>query len=299
MVYVRKSGEWTSGSASVPDELTDLDTTVTGAELDALKSKVDGIEANADVTDAENVAAAGAFIKSSDDLDDITDGTTNKHFTATEKAKLSGIEEGAQVNTVESLSDLGVTASASELNILDGATLSTTELNHVDGVTSAIQTQLNGKVPTTRTVNGHALSGDVTVSKADVGLGNVDNTSDATKNSAAATLTNKRVTKRVATVTSNATPTLNTDNCDAFTMTLSTTITNFSTNLSGSPTPFQQLLGRITASGGDRGITLGSSWNDVGGDFPDTIPSGKTLYIGATYNSGTSKWDVLAWRLSA
>lgn len=39
-----------------------------------------------------------------------------------------------------------VTASASELNILDGATLTTTELNYVDGVTSAIQTQLDGKV---------------------------------------------------------------------------------------------------------------------------------------------------------
>jgi hypothetical protein len=39
----------------------------------------------------------------------------------------------------------GVTASAAELNILDGATLTTTELNYVDGVTSSIQTQLNAK----------------------------------------------------------------------------------------------------------------------------------------------------------
>jgi hypothetical protein len=39
----------------------------------------------------------------------------------------------------------GATLSVSELNILDGATLSTTELNYVDGVTSAIQTQLNAK----------------------------------------------------------------------------------------------------------------------------------------------------------
>jgi hypothetical protein len=56
------------------------------------------------------------------------------------------------------LSDLGVTSTASELNILDGATLSTAELNlldgviastaelnYVDGVTSAIQTQLNNR----------------------------------------------------------------------------------------------------------------------------------------------------------
>lgn len=45
--------------------------------------------------------------------------------------------------TLADISD--VTASASEVNILDGATLTTTELNYVDGVTSAIQTQLNAK----------------------------------------------------------------------------------------------------------------------------------------------------------
>lgn len=41
--------------------------------------------------------------------------------------------------------DVAVTATATELNILDGATLSTAELNYVDGVTSAIQTQLDAK----------------------------------------------------------------------------------------------------------------------------------------------------------
>jgi len=41
--------------------------------------------------------------------------------------------------------DVVMSASSTELNILDGATLSTTELNYVDGVTSAIQTQLDAK----------------------------------------------------------------------------------------------------------------------------------------------------------
>lgn len=44
-----------------------------------------------------------------------------------------------------SLTDVDVTATASELNVLDGITATTTELNHVDGVTSAIQAQLNSK----------------------------------------------------------------------------------------------------------------------------------------------------------
>ena len=41
-------------------------------------------------------------------------------------------------------------------------------------------------------VNGY--TGNITLAKSDVGLGNVDNTSDATKNSATATLTNKDLT---------------------------------------------------------------------------------------------------------
>lgn len=83
---------------------------------------------------------------------------------------------------------------------VDVSAVTSTELGYLDGVTSNIQTQLNSKlstapvtsvnsktgavtltaadvsaVPTTRTVNGHALSTNVTVSKSDVGLGNVDN----------------------------------------------------------------------------------------------------------------------------
>lgn len=47
-----------------------------------------------------------------------------------------------------------VTATASELNVLDGITATTTELNYVDGVTSAIQTQLNNKVASNSAITG-------------------------------------------------------------------------------------------------------------------------------------------------
>lgn len=40
-----------------------------------------------------------------------------------------------------------VTATAAELNILDGVTANTAELNYVDGVTSNVQTQLDTKAP--------------------------------------------------------------------------------------------------------------------------------------------------------
>lgn len=67
-----------------------------------------------------------------------------------------------------------VTATAAEVNVLDGITASTAELNYVDGVTSAIQTQLDGKQETLvgsgpgqniKTINDNSLlgSGNITI----------------------------------------------------------------------------------------------------------------------------------------
>ena len=74
----------------------------------------------------------------------------------------------ARSNLGVNLTNLGLAASASELNILDGATITTAELNYVKGVTSAIQTQLNGKETTISLTASRALvsnsSGKVAVS---------------------------------------------------------------------------------------------------------------------------------------
>lgn len=62
-------------------------------------------------------------------------------------AKMPRLSDLATVASTGLPEDLvGVSASAAELNILDGATLTTAELNHVDGVTSPIQTQLNARL---------------------------------------------------------------------------------------------------------------------------------------------------------
>lgn len=54
-------------------------------------------------------------------------------------------------NTTYTLSSFGITATAAELNKLDGVTATAAELNYVDGVTSNIQTQLNGKAASSHT----------------------------------------------------------------------------------------------------------------------------------------------------
>ena len=48
---------------------------------------------------------------------------------------------------VETLADLSITSTATEINLLDGVTATTAELNYTDGVTSNIQTQLGTKLP--------------------------------------------------------------------------------------------------------------------------------------------------------
>ena len=64
---------------------------------------------------------------------------------------ISGVPYYKDTNNTYTLSSFSVTATAAELNVLDGITATTAELNYCDGVTSNIQTQLNGKLSTSGT----------------------------------------------------------------------------------------------------------------------------------------------------
>ena len=89
-----------------------------------------------------------------DTIDDLLDGTT---------AIAPNLTAGSwQVGGVV------VTATAAELNLLDGVTATTAELNYVDGVTSNVQTQLNTKAPTA----SPTFTGTVNMSGATVSLAN-------------------------------------------------------------------------------------------------------------------------------
>jgi hypothetical protein len=103
-------------------------------------------------------------------LIDVTDVTAS----AAELNTLDGITAStAELNILD-----GVTSSAAELNILDGATLSTTELNYVDGVTSAIQTQLDAKL---------ALAGGTMTGAIAMGTNKITGLGDPTSDQDAAT----------------------------------------------------------------------------------------------------------------
>jgi hypothetical protein len=109
------------------------------------------------------------------------------------------------------------------------------------------------------------------------------------------TLTNKRITPRITTITSAAAPTVNTDNCDCVTITAQAeAITSMTTNLSGTPTNFQKLIYRIKDNGTARAITWGASFAARGVALPTTTVISKVLYVGFLYNTVTSTWDCVA-----
>jgi hypothetical protein len=100
---------------------------------------------------------------------------------------------------------------------------------------------------------------------------------------------------RVTTITSSATPTINTDNCDAVTITaLAVAITSFTTNLSGSPSNFQTLIIRIKDDGTARALAWGASFVDMGAALPTTTVLGKILHVQLMYDSVTSKWGCIS-----
>lgn len=97
-------------------------------------------------------------------IDDLLDGTTAIKPNLTQSEwKIGGTAVTATAAELNILD--GVTATTAELNALDGITATVTELNYVDGVTSAIQGQLDAKAP----LASPALTGTPTAPTATAG----------------------------------------------------------------------------------------------------------------------------------
>ena len=138
---------------------------------------------------------------------------------------------------------------------------------------------------------GHAS--DTTLARVSAGVISVEGVTVPTISSTS-TLTNKRVTERRGSTTSSATPTINTDTVDIYSLTAQTVdITSFTTNLSGTPTHGQSLIIEITGTAA-RAITWGSSFEASTVALPTTTVTTNMLTVGFKWNSATSKWRCLA-----
>lgn len=96
-----------------------------------------------------------------------------RHFTVAEKQKLATVASTSYVDQKVA----GIVDSSPEaLNTLNELAAA---LGDDPNFATTVANDIGKKVDKTTTVNGHALSGNVTVSKGDVGLGNVVNTGDS------------------------------------------------------------------------------------------------------------------------
>jgi hypothetical protein len=146
------------------------DNTVDGTTGNTITDRI--ASASQDLTDHEDATeahgATGAVV-----------GTTNEQ-TLTNKT-ISYTDNTLTVQ-VANVSDL--TATASELNLLDGVTATTTELNYVGGVTSGIQGQLDDKAP----LESPALTGVPTAPTAAAGTNSTQVATTAYADAAVAAL---------------------------------------------------------------------------------------------------------------
>ena len=193
---------------------------------------------------------------------------------------------------------------------------SLTELSYVKGVTSAIQTQLGNKAPSAnptftgtvilpKTVEIQDTSADhqyvlaVSELTADrtITLPLLTGNDTFVFNAHTATLSNKRITQRVATTTDDSTAVIDVDTTDVYELSAVANATTFSTT--GTPTDGQKLIIRFKDAGTAKGLTWDAVFVAIGVTAPTTTVAGKWHYVGATYNSAASKWHIIATAVQA
>jgi hypothetical protein len=152
--------------------------------------------------------------------------------------------------------------------------------------------QTTGAVDTTKVVT---LTGTQTLTNKTLTAPTITSPTTTGTDTGTLTFTNKRVTKRITTITTSATPTVNTDNCDCVSITaLAAAITSMTTNLSGTPTNFQTLIYRIKDDGTGRAITWGASFEAKGVALPTTTTASKVTTVGFLYDTVSAKWGCVA-----
>jgi hypothetical protein len=156
---------------------------------------------------------------------------------------------------------------------------------HVSG-TLAVGNGGTGATTLTGLVVGNGTSAMTTVTAP---AGTVVGTTDTQ------TLTNKRVTLRIGTVSSASTITPTSDTADQYNVTALATTASFAVP-SGTPTDGQKLSIRIYAGTTQTisWVTTAGGYRVIGTTLPTSVPATKTIYVGCVYNAADSFWDVVA-----
>ena len=130
------------------------------------------------------------------------------------------------------------------------------------------------------------LKTDLVLVKGDVGLGNVDNTSNATERAATATLTNKRPQPRTNSTTTAATLAPDLGTANVYYRTTQTETLTISAPI-GTPI-IGETIAMYVDSVGAQTLTMNATYIAFGAAFPATTTAGKTLMLVAQYSG--SNW---------
>lgn len=108
------------------------------------------------------------------------------------------------------------------------------------------------------------------------------------------TMTNKRISKRVVSVTQSATPAINTDNGDIFQITgLAQAITSMTNSLTGTPNSGDMIMIQITDNGTGRAIAWGASFASTTISLPSTTLTSTMLRVLFQRNNANTIWDCI------
>ncbi len=148
---------------------------------------------------------------------------------------------------------------------------------------------------TNKTLTSPVINTPTGITKSDVGLGNVDNTSDATKNSAAVTLTNKTIQFLQQAVATDSSTTGSNATLAAFTTGVLRLTNSSLVSISGIPAGVagQQLVlenktgSTLTVNNDDAGATAANRIF-TGTGAPVSMPDNSTFTF--TYDSTSSRW---------
>tara|TARA_R110000772_G_scaffold200465_2_gene310985 strand:+ start:4537 stop:5358 length:822 start_codon:yes stop_codon:yes gene_type:complete len=232
-----------------------------------------------------------------DSVDTLLGGVTNAEFEILDGATistvelnyLSGVTSSVQTQldskgTVSSLADLSVTATAAELNILDGVTATAAELNILDGVT-ATAAELN------------ILDG-VTATAAELNYNNITTlgtsqpskivTADANGDVLLSEELKAKSYNETYVSLSGTTPTVDCEAGNVFSLTTSGNTTFVFGNPPATGTAFGLTI-EVTA-GGTHTLTWPASVDWAGGSAPAAPASGETNVLVFTTRTGGTTW---------
>ena len=264
----QKVGDWvnnylslsytTSNATHTGDATGSTALTVVKINGTSLAGLATGILKNTTITGVPSIAAAW-------DFPTLNQNTTGSAATITTARTIAGVSFDGSANIAIASTGLSDTASI--------ALLTTTQTF------------------TNKTLTSPVINTPTGIVKWDVWLWNVDNTSNATERAATATLTNKRITSRVASTTDAAISAINTDTTDLYALTAVVNATTFT--LTGTPTNGQKLMIRFKDAWTAEALTW-IGFTAIWVSLPTTTVAGKNHYVGCIYSSWTTRWEVIA-----